>query len=346
MEITGISVIIPFYNNEHYVKTCLDSVLCQELDEEVEIICVNDGSTDSTASILDEYEAKYQNLLVIHKKNGGLSSARNAGLDAATGRYVIFIDGDDRLGGLDGAKGDELQALIAPMRQGAELTIGNLSIIYEANEHMREGDAKYYKLPFTGFHEINPREIGQIHASSCSKCFDRLIIEKYKLRFPVGLHFEDAYWCSCYSVLAPKAVGINKDVYTYFRHKSGIMNSVFNDGNTALAFEHSLIAEKVFEFYKSNNLLVKDGMHEWVTEMFESFCNFSRWHANPNDELLVMAKMGEILRRQDVDCSKSSFLIGMKSGKIASFRDYLVEPTVSSDKPGFLKRLKYAFTVR
>ena len=342
----AVSVIIPFYNNERYIKTCLNSVLCQKIDGKIEIFCINDGSTDSTASILQEYENKFDNLRVIHKKNGGQSTARNTGLELATGRYIMFIDGDDRLGGINGTVGDEIQALLEPMYQGAELSIGNLSIIYEANEHMREGDAKYYKLPFVGNHDISPREIGHIHASPCSKISDREIIEKYKLRFPVGLHFEDAYWCSCYSAVATKAAGISKDVYTYFRHKSGTMNSVFNDGNTDLAFEHSLIAEKVYEFYRDNNLLSKEGMQEWVTEMFESFCNFSRWHASPTDELLVMAKMGEILRRQDVDCSRSIFLSGMKSGKIVTFRDYLVEPSVSSDKPGFLKRLKYAFTGR
>lgn len=85
-----ISVIIPFYNLERYVDACLGSVLSAPHTCELEVICVDDGSTDSTGAKLDAYDVK-----VIHKPNGGEGSARNAGLAAATGDYVTFLDGDD-----------------------------------------------------------------------------------------------------------------------------------------------------------------------------------------------------------------------------------------------------------
>lgn len=91
-----ISIIIPVYNVEEYLPQCLDSVLNQTY-QNLEIILVNDGSTDSCAQICDEYALRDHRIKVIHKKNGGLSDARNAGLKIATGAFISFVDGDDLL---------------------------------------------------------------------------------------------------------------------------------------------------------------------------------------------------------------------------------------------------------
>jgi glycosyltransferase involved in cell wall biosynthesis len=89
-----VSVLVPVYNVEDYLERCLDSILRQTLSE-LEIICVNDGSTDSSLSILEKYKAQDDRVKIVNKKNGGLPSARNAGIDAAQGKYVSFIDSDD-----------------------------------------------------------------------------------------------------------------------------------------------------------------------------------------------------------------------------------------------------------
>ena len=89
-----ISVIIPVYNVEKYLKRCLDSVVNQTY-KNLEIILIDDGSTDKSGNICDEYAAKDKRIIVIHKENGGLSDARNKGLDICTGDYISFIDSDD-----------------------------------------------------------------------------------------------------------------------------------------------------------------------------------------------------------------------------------------------------------
>ena len=89
-----VSVIIPAYNIEDYIGRCLDSVLSQTY-KNLEIIIVDDGSSDRTGEILDDYKKKDQRIRVIHKENGGVSSARNTGIEAAKGDYIGFIDGDD-----------------------------------------------------------------------------------------------------------------------------------------------------------------------------------------------------------------------------------------------------------
>lgn len=91
------SVVIPVYNVEAYLEQCLESMLKQD-SADFEIICVNDGSTDGSRAILSEWESKFLQMKVIDRENGGLSAARNTGLKAATGEYVLFVDSDDWVG--------------------------------------------------------------------------------------------------------------------------------------------------------------------------------------------------------------------------------------------------------
>ena len=89
-----ISIIIPIYNSEQYLASCLDSVINQTI-RDIEIICVNDGSTDNSAKIIEEYAHKDNRVKVLHKENGGQTSSRRAGLELATSEYIGFVDSDD-----------------------------------------------------------------------------------------------------------------------------------------------------------------------------------------------------------------------------------------------------------
>ena len=94
-----LSIVIPVYNVEKYLRNCIDSCLAQNAEQsEYEIICVNDGSPDHCGEILDDYAKQYPHIRVIHKENGGPSSARNAGIDIAAGQYIWFVDSDDFIG--------------------------------------------------------------------------------------------------------------------------------------------------------------------------------------------------------------------------------------------------------
>ena len=94
MQKKKISVIVPIYNTENYLRKCVDSLLCQTY-ESLQIILVNDGSKDASPEICDEYARQDKRITVVHKANGGLSSARNAGLEVAEGQYIGFVDSDD-----------------------------------------------------------------------------------------------------------------------------------------------------------------------------------------------------------------------------------------------------------
>lgn len=124
----GISVIIPVYNVEAYVRECLDSVLNQSF-EDYEIICVNDGSTDNSGMILEEYEKRSDKLRVIYQENKGLSEARNTGIRHATGKYICFLDSDDLL----------VQDALKKMWVGAE-EAGSDILTYEIHSCVYEND--------------------------------------------------------------------------------------------------------------------------------------------------------------------------------------------------------------
>ena len=89
-----VSIIVPVYNVEKYLKRCLDSITNQTL-KELEIICINDGSTDNSLKILKQYAHKDKRISIINKQNEGLSVARNTGMEAASGEYIGFVDSDD-----------------------------------------------------------------------------------------------------------------------------------------------------------------------------------------------------------------------------------------------------------
>ncbi len=94
MQNIKISVIIPVYNAEKYLRECLDSIVKQTL-QEIEIICIDDGSTDNSLAVLREYERKDERLKIIEQANSGAGVARNAGMKAARGEYLAFMDADD-----------------------------------------------------------------------------------------------------------------------------------------------------------------------------------------------------------------------------------------------------------
>ena len=89
-----ISVILPVYNNVQYLEECLDSVLTEKRLS-IEIVAIDDGSTDGSEQILDEYAGKYENIRVFHQENSGVSIARNLGLEKAKGEYICYLDSDD-----------------------------------------------------------------------------------------------------------------------------------------------------------------------------------------------------------------------------------------------------------
>lgn len=221
-----VSVIIPLYNVEAYLRQCLDSVVGQTL-KNIEIICVDDGSPDRSAEIAMEYVEKYPNVKLVRKENGGLSSARNAGLDVATGRYVYFLDSDDYL------EPETLEELCT-RADADELDIlyFNTYLLFQSQQvrEMNQNYVDYYtrKGRYDGVYSgqmlfAKMRSNKEFFPSVCLQLFRRSLIEDNGLRFYNGIIHEDNLFTFQTMILAGRAGYTKKSYYHRRMHGDSIM---------------------------------------------------------------------------------------------------------------------------
>lgn len=242
-----VSVIVPVYNVEEYLGACLDCLINQTL-QEIEIICVNDGSNDGSLDILEEYERKDSRIIVINQENGGLSAARDTGLEKVTSPYVMFCDPDDTY---DLKMCEKMVKAIED--SGADLAICGINMVYEAHEEMKESDKYYYRLLFDGKKLINDKIILETNGSACNKIYKMSIIREFGIVFPKGLNSEDhCFYCEYMSV-SRTIYFLNQRLYNYVRREKSIMSDNF-DGEK-LSVDDIKVAEKIFQFYKKTGFL-------------------------------------------------------------------------------------------
>ena len=180
-----ISVIIPIYKTEPYLAACLDSVVGQ-IYEDLEILLVNDGSPDGCAAICDAYAAKDSRIRVIHQEHFGLSAARNAALDVATGDYITFVDSDDFL------QEDALERLLATLlKTGADIAVCGTAICSEdgtlLSQTMAQTQQWFYGAAQQRALLIEPT----VGTASWGKLYQRSLWKT--IRFPEGKYYEDVF---------------------------------------------------------------------------------------------------------------------------------------------------------
>lgn len=174
-----VSVIIPVYNVENYLKDCLDSVAAQTYNN-IEIIIIDDGSTDKSGEICKKYEAEHQNIKYIFQKNQGLSAARNTGLDACTGEYVYCLDSDDFIAS------NSIEMMVREIeKNGVDIVATGFLIINEERKYKDD------KIARAEFHTATPKEfyLQIISNHACSKLYKRALFDG--IRYPVGQNYED-----------------------------------------------------------------------------------------------------------------------------------------------------------
>lgn len=215
-----ISIIVPCYNIAPYLQRCVDSILNQTYSN-FELILVDDGSTDKTGVLCDELEQLDERIKVVHKQNGGLSDARNAGIDIADGDFLAFVDGDDYL------EINAYELMIAEM-QDAEVSLVSAGMITEdingnINKLMNETKAKLSREEAFANLLGNNRTIGQ---SSCNKLFRKQLFEK--LRYKKGIIYEDMQLLPQILDICEKVVLLNVPVYHYVKRSGSITENKFS----------------------------------------------------------------------------------------------------------------------
>ena len=179
-----VSVIVPVYNVEEFLRPCLDSLLKQG-DIRLEVICVDDGSTDSSGSIADEYAVKYENFISLHKPNGGLGSARNHGTAYAHGKYLAFLDSDDVL-----TEGIYERMFKTAEHNGTDLTICNVARFNSQKTWISDLHARVFKQ-FEPVSHITKNHALIYNTISCDKLILRSFYQKNGFSFPEGILYED-----------------------------------------------------------------------------------------------------------------------------------------------------------
>lgn len=217
MERDLISVIVPVYNVQEYLKNCINSILNQSY-KNIEIILVDDGSTDESSSICDLYVKKDNRIKVIHKENGGLSDARNMGIKSARGKYITFVDSDDYL---DENYVKALYILIT--ENNSDIACSRMKKTDSLNDKIINKNEK-----INIYNSIDAiKEIlyqRNIDNSAPSKLFKKDLFEN--ILFPVGYAFEDLDTMYKLFLQANKIVSTTNNYYLYYQRQDSILHTV------------------------------------------------------------------------------------------------------------------------
>jgi glycosyltransferase involved in cell wall biosynthesis len=237
-----ISIVIPVYNVEKYLRECLDSVVNQTM-REIQIICVNDGSTDSSPAILEEYAQKDGRIEVIHKENGGLSSARNAAYPYLKGEYSLFVDSDDWI---------DLTLCEKVFRKTCET---DAEIILFSYTSVGGGTKDYHC--FTGINaedKTHDEEKKTIlgYPMAWGKIWKTDFLLKNHLLWPDGLYFEDnlVHW---QGVLLAKKISVLPEELYYYRQRE---DSVTHKRSEAY-FDLLMIYQRIETFLRENSYYLR-----------------------------------------------------------------------------------------
>lgn len=238
-----ISVIVPVYKVEKYIRQCVDSVIGQTYHD-LEIILVDDGSPDACPQICDDYAAKDERVKVIHKENGGLSDARNTGLAIASGEYVLFVDSDDWL-----ADREDIAFLVERAeKSSADVISFAYTKLYENAKRavpclVQDSSmplnlkTKKEQLPYLS-------ERGLYIASAWNKLIRLRCLRENSLVFPVGQTSEDVVWCLKLLIVCSSLDYSNRNIYRYRQREASITQTLNTESCRQLA-QHIVECEEL-----------------------------------------------------------------------------------------------------
>ena len=247
-----ISVVVPCYNVGEYVENCLKSLLNQTF-KDIEIICVNDGSTDNTPDILNSYAEKYSEIKVINQENGGLSNARNTGINEARGKYIAFVDSDDWIN--ERFLENHYRAIT---KHDADISAGTII-------RWRENYQKY-RVHYTEekVYETLGEKIEICSIPKCCYVWNKLykteLVKQHK--FTEGVYFEDMLWTPGILKVSKKLVTVPDADYYYRVNKGSIVKKKPSNKKQQDSYNSH---KYIIEFFEENNLAL-DKKHKQITK--------------------------------------------------------------------------------
>ena len=216
-----ISVIVPVYNVEKYLERCVKSIAAQTY-KDLEILLIDDGSTDKSGEMCDDFQQTDSRIKAFHKQNGGLSDARNYGIEHSAGEFISFVDSDDYI---DEKMLETLHRLIT--ENDADLAVCSAMDVFEGKEVTQVKEIKEFNLNKVESYKYMLR--GDGIPSACNKLYKRQTVGD--VRFPVGKLYEDGFFTPQILKKVEKTAVTSKPMYYYFRRADSITTKPFRKGD-------------------------------------------------------------------------------------------------------------------
>lgn len=226
----------------------------------LEIICVNDGSTDASLDILNRLKEEDSRIVVLTKKNSGLGDTRNCGIDASTSEWIAFVDSDDCL------HREALECISRAFPYEPDMVHYGINVIYDDGVGLRKGDTGYYSIVHNGLVCLNDDIVSDVDCSACNKLFRRSVLDRYGIRFE-HIQYEDFVFSMQYMLMSRKVYYIPDKLYDYFRHEGSIMSTTFN--RTPRAIEHMYAMGYLFDFSAEHGII--DAHRELLCRLFGNY---------------------------------------------------------------------------
>ena len=302
-----LTIIVPIYNSKAYLEECLDSLCAVPGIEDNEIILVDDGSTDGSAVIADDYSKKHGYISVIHNKNSGPSVSRNAGLSQANGKYIFFCDSDDIV------DSDMLSSVIKLMKtEDVDIVLWNTMLI-DSNGAVMEDD-HCYQYRHDGLNETDGiitgksamekqlRKRGDFVATVWMGAYRRAYLTDHDLFFMENIIHEDELWAPQVLLNAERVMYYPGDLYHYRIHEGSIIRPEKRDWTKHI--ESALVVyPRLYEYYDSvlkddpvKRLIEKNLTQRYLYKIFEyDFCKYG--YSDKVDKRVLWKKSGRIKDR-------------------------------------------------
>lgn len=261
-----VSIIVPVYNMEQYLERCVDSILSQTY-KDFEIILVDDGSTDNSGIICDDYAEKDQRIKVIHKKNGGISSARNAGIKLSKGQWLLFIDSDDCV------KPDYIMSFFTPFPpQSKHIIIQGQTVIAKDKTYLYLVKEKTYKkddIPLA----ISEQEVF-LHGSNYSKIYEARIVKNYSIYFNEKLcGMEDLLFNLEYLKYIETMIFKPEVGYCYYECNNGLHTKYQELNSEIMLYEDYVAKSRPFWYYNGKETRTKTHIIFMMARAIRTVCD-------------------------------------------------------------------------
>lgn len=305
-----LSIIVPTKNNSKYLKRCIDSLLNQTF-KNFEVIIVSDSKLDS--KIAREFELKDKRVKVLNNINKGLGGARNAGLEIAQGEFISFVDSDDWL------EENTYEFILKKFKDNIDLVVFGVNVTGE-KKYIPNGLVNYMTLKYKNEQKIHKDLIFNTNVSAWNKVYKKSIIDKYNLKFPENMQYEDFPFYFQYMLVSESAYYLPGQFYNYFQHANSGMQKTYNH-------DYASIVDHINGCYYLYLQLINKSLIVLSQDIFIEI--YARWtmtalrHCTNKDKIKLLHYAFSIYKKMNFIGYKKSSTLKLLKNK--NFKDIIIE---------------------